>query len=404
MRVFKKIIMLVLSVSITLSICVPNISAMTYVDGNNVTVVNNGYYRIQHVESGKFLDIRDKNMENGAVLQIWEEYAHNNNQIFQLIGVGDSKIVIKPNHSSGKVVEVRNSSMDDRAEVAQWDYVGIATQQWLLYQNEDNTYSFKNANSGLFLNIEGNNCDNGTRVIQYHDDGTTAMKFKLYRLDDTDITMATWRMDESSVVYTPYKITTYTKNFTHYDGYMENGNLYLPTTGKKYLYSIEYIDYYTLLHTIGDSAKLDTLETMFKKFSRDKLIEISGDKIIEYANKKGLGYLSDIVINKGSYVIELLYMIYTDKSNKEWNVFVDNAIKAMEQNCDNPIFNKCGLKVTTYNTIYMGTGYGLLSNGTTAYGSYNIISDKFSYSYSVWDEMSINRNVNYSGNWSYKFA
>ena len=401
MKIIQKFISFALSISMAGSLLATNVSALTYVDGSNITVVNDGYYKIQHVESGKLLDIRDENRENGAVLQIWEEYPGNNNQIYKITSVGNYKIILQPNHVEGKIVETRNSRTEDHAEVGMWDYVGIPCQEWYLYRNDDGTYSFKNSNSGLYLNVEGNNTSNGTRVIQYHDDGTTAMRFNLFRLDDTDIITAKYRSNDNNVEYSSYPITTNTKNFSHYSGYID-GKLYLPTTSKKYLYSIQYLDYYTLLHTIGDAAKKETIEEMFKQFSRQKATDIGTDMIVDYAQKKGLGFILDLVLKKGGYVIELMYNIYISSSNKEWNDFVDHAVAAMEINSENRYFGKCGLKVTTYNTVYMASGYGPLNNGSTAWGTYNIIKDRFSFSYSTWDEMGINRNMS-EGRWTYHF-
>lgn len=402
MKIIKKLISFALSISMAGSLFATNTSALTYVDGSNVTVVNDGCYKIQHVESGKLLDIRDESKENGAVLQIWEEYLGNNNQIVKITSVGNCKVILQPNHVEGKkVIEVRNSNMDDHGEVGMWDYVDIPCQQWYIYRNDDGTYSFQNVNSGLFLNVEGNCTENGTRVIQYHDDGSSAMRFNLYRLDDTDITTAKFMANDNNVSYSAYPITTNTKNFSHYSGYVD-GNLYLPTTNRKYLYSIQYLDFYTLLHTIGDAAKKATIEEMFKDFSRQKATEIGTDMIVDYAKKKGLGFILDLVLKKGGYVLELMYNIYISSSNQEWNNFVDHAVAAMEINSKNSYFGKCGLKVTTYNTVYMASGYGPLNNGTTAWGSYNIIKDKFSFSYSRWDEMGINRDMS-NGTWTYHF-
>ena len=397
MKIIKKIISFALSVSMVASIFTINVSALTYVDGSNVTVINDGYYEIMSAECGKLLDIKDECTENGAVLQIWDKYPGNNNQIIKISSVGNCKIILQPNHveGKGKVIEVRNSNMEDHGEVGMWDYVEKPCQQWYLYRNDDGTYSFQNVNSGLFLNVEGNCTENGTRVIQYHDDGTTAMKFSLFRLDDTDITTATWKMNEDNVGYMPYQNYRRYTNATQYSGFKSGKNMYLPAYDREYLYQINYIDYYTLLNTIGDAAKKETLERMFLTFSGEKITDIGTDLIIEYAQKKGLGYLADLALKKGGYLIEFLYMVYTNSSNNEWNRFVDNAMAAMRINSANSYYNKCGIKVVTYQRIFLDT------NSSNSSGW--IIKEEFSYSYYLWDELNIDREISTSGSWTYRF-
>lgn len=138
------------------------------IDGNN--------YRIKHIESEKYLDVKDESMENGTIIQIWEYYPEHNHQVFKFEYIGNRKYLLRAVHS-GKVIEVRNDGLNDRDPVAQWEYAELPCQQWYIEQNVDGTFSFKNVNSGLYLNVEGNYTENGSRLIQYHDDNTTANKF-----------------------------------------------------------------------------------------------------------------------------------------------------------------------------------------------------------------------------------
>lgn len=187
-----------------------------------VATIDDGYYRIKHVESGKYADVKDVSTENGAILQLWEYAKGNQNQIFFIMGTGDGKYVISPNHSY-KVLEVRDSRTDDRAPVAQWDYANISCQQWDIRLNSDETYSFVNANSGKFLNVEGNCTKNGTPFIQYYDDGTTAEKFELIKMGYSDMD---GKMTRLNVVNAEriYNTGTLDKNDARYNDKKKNSS------------------------------------------------------------------------------------------------------------------------------------------------------------------------------------
>lgn len=180
-----------------------------------VSTIDDGYYRIKHVESGKYADVKDVSTENGAILQLWEYAKENQNQIFYLMKTGDGKYVISPNHSY-KVIEVCDSRTDDKAPVAQWDYANISCQQWNIQLNSDGTYSFVNSNSGKFLNVEGNRTENGTPFIQYYDDGTTAEKFELIKMGYSDMS---GRMTRFNVINAGriYNTGTLDKNDARYN-------------------------------------------------------------------------------------------------------------------------------------------------------------------------------------------
>lgn len=60
--------------------------------------------------------------ENGSAAQQW-----------QIIDVGGGYVKIIARHS-GKAMDVAGGSTADLTQIHQWDYVGIANQQWLLRQ------------------------------------------------------------------------------------------------------------------------------------------------------------------------------------------------------------------------------------------------------------------------------
>lgn len=133
--------------------------------------------RIRYAANGRYVDIPAEGItQNGTQLQLWDSAPNNMNQYYQLINTGNGWQIVSA--KSGKVVEVRNSSHADYAQVAQWDKHTLACSRWDIIRNNDGTVSFRNRESGLYLNVYGGgNAGNGTKLIQYHNDGTVAMKF-----------------------------------------------------------------------------------------------------------------------------------------------------------------------------------------------------------------------------------
>lgn len=145
--------------------------------GTTTNPVTGSFVRIRYSVNNRYLDVpADGISDNGTQLQIWDYAPGNQNQIFQLTDTGKGWQITSL--QSGKVIEVRDSSHDDCAQVAQWDKHDLACARWDIVKNGDGTVSFRNRESGNYLNVSGGgNAGNGTKIIQYHDDKSYAMRF-----------------------------------------------------------------------------------------------------------------------------------------------------------------------------------------------------------------------------------
>lgn len=145
--------------------------------GTITNPVTGSFVRIRYSVNNRYLDVpADGISNNGTQLQIWDYAPGNQNQIFQLTDTGKGWRITSL--QSGKVIEVRDSRHDDCAQVAQWDKHDLACARWDIVKNGDGTVSFRNRESGKYLNISGGgNAGNGTKIIQYHDDKSYAMRF-----------------------------------------------------------------------------------------------------------------------------------------------------------------------------------------------------------------------------------
>lgn len=142
---------------------------------------NGSFVRISHAGSSLYLDVPAENANKAGVqLQIWSSAPTNTNQYFQLLDTGSGWQIISLH--SGKVVEVKAGSHRDYAQVVQAEKHNAARARWDIIYNNDGTVSFKNRESGLYLNVYGNGTANGTQLIQYHHDSSQAEKFYIHNV------------------------------------------------------------------------------------------------------------------------------------------------------------------------------------------------------------------------------
>ena len=371
MKKVIRFVSILLVVCTLLGVCSINASAATKVKSAS----SGNYYLIQHVGSGKYLDITDESTSNGARLQIWQRYPKHQNQVFYFQKVGNYWKIIA--HNSGKAIEVRNSSKSNNAHVAQWSYGGLKCQQWSIIKNSDGTVSFKNRNSGKYLDVSGNGTANGTKVVQYTSNGTTAQKFRLYSLDNKDILNATWtrNLKNSNISWNKNNWNNYVANDT---SFTKNG--YYPTPDKTYLLKVEYID--------ADKVHSMLANAALSKFTLQQIKDIVLGEQNEGAAEKLLETLGFKNIRGTGIALGILETLATSESRKDWNNFVNTTRTGK------------GIIKTTYITFVSVPIYQPVGGGKVGYKVTYHIKPKYSYTYSVWNgNGGVKAPSGYSGSW-----
>jgi hypothetical protein len=96
---------------------------------------------------------------------------------------GRYKIIAK---HSAKSMDVSGNSLNDGANVHQWDYVGGNNQRWNVLDGGGGLFKLQAVHSGRCLDVDaGGGTTNGARVQQWNCAANTAnMKFRLLRLAD----------------------------------------------------------------------------------------------------------------------------------------------------------------------------------------------------------------------------
>ena len=145
--------------------------------------IEEGYYFIKHVQSGRYVDITDMDTGNGKQLQIYDKYQYHTNQVFKFEKTDGNYWKITSLYN-GKCMEVRNDGQKNNDKVAQWDYGNIPCQQWEIIDLSPGTIGLKNRNSGKLLNTYQAKNENRTKLVQYEQNNKNpkAQEFQLEAL------------------------------------------------------------------------------------------------------------------------------------------------------------------------------------------------------------------------------
>lgn len=159
---------------------IQKITRMHEVSTGSRIYIPDGNYMIRSI-SGKVLEIGEASMENGATVNIWDDagWMH---QRFHVENKGNNYISITPLHNF-KSIEVRNSSFDNGAAIAQWDFAdGYDCKIWYVIDLGDGYVTIVNKNSGKALDIYNGTFENGNIVHQWDINYSDAQKFQFIRI------------------------------------------------------------------------------------------------------------------------------------------------------------------------------------------------------------------------------
>ncbi len=359
----KRVFSLLMTMIMLFAICYPAEAKKT------VTSVSNGrYYRIKYAGSNRYLDIPAQGYDNnGTQLQIWDYAQGNQNQIFRLVKANNSQYwhIVAQN---GKIIEVRNSSHQDGAQVAQWDSHNGKCGLWSIKKQTDGTVSFQNVESKKFLNVQGGGkAGNGRRIIQYHNDKSVAMKFILEVLDDSDVYSAAYQRNIKNEEIT-WRRCNPIKDRIYNQTQFSKGWSYYPAIGQKLLYSVDFLSPNTVANLVKKAAYS---KSTWKQIESAIKGELTATAITELA--ASLGYNVPFV----GGALSILQTLWNSRDENQWNKFLD-AVQISRNG------QYSGVIVYNYRQITSFGSYGPLSNGTTAWGWQTYIKDVQSVSYKSW--------------------
>jgi len=287
------------------------------------TPTSGQYYRIRYANNHRYLDIPSEGYSNnGTQLQLWDYAEGNQNQIFKLEDTGNGWHIVAQN---GKIVEVRNSSHDNGAQVAQWGAHNLNCGLWNIVSNKNGSVSFQNRESGKYLNVYGGgDAQNGNKIVQWYNDGTIAMRFYLEILSYEDVISASFdrqSLDISEVQWTQYNksLKPYVTNYTGWT-YEDNNTFYVPKSGQKIFATMEFLDPLTVTKLLKHETYKPSIQSAIKDAVSG---EVESNIVSTLAEQLGFGSkVQGISVNLAYAMLKILA---DEGENYNWNRFVDAA-------------------------------------------------------------------------------
>jgi hypothetical protein len=124
-----------------------------------------GNYYLLNVHSGKALDVDGVSVNNGANVHQWD-YVNGANQKWQFVPAGNGTYSIKSVNSQ-KCLDVTDFSTSNGANVQQWSCSGNNNQKWRVTQVATGIYRVENVGSGKVLDVTNWSTANGGNVQQW---------------------------------------------------------------------------------------------------------------------------------------------------------------------------------------------------------------------------------------------
>ena len=139
-------------------------------------VLADGKYKILSTINDNFgLDVSGPSKENGANIQLFNIW-NTDAQKFKFTYLNDGYYSIISVYS-GKSLDVEGASKTKGVNVQQYDSNGTDAQKWKIVKNDDDTYSIISKCNGLYIDIDGGNVRNNTNIQMYTGNKTNAQKF-----------------------------------------------------------------------------------------------------------------------------------------------------------------------------------------------------------------------------------
>lgn len=156
-----------------------------FVAVNGTKTIEDGIYQIQSAANTKFgLDVEHASTEKGANVHVWT-LGTGNNQRWTVKHLGNGYYSIVALHS-GKALDVNNAGVNNSTNVQQWDNNSASNdaQQWIIKDAGNGSFYIINK-KGLFLDVKGGTCADGTNVQGYVGNRSAAQKWVFKKIETT---------------------------------------------------------------------------------------------------------------------------------------------------------------------------------------------------------------------------
>lgn len=139
------------------------------------------YYKIQAVHSGLYLDVQGQSINNQANVVQWQDHQHLNQRwiLARVPGQGQATLYWIIAAHSGLLLDVLNQSIYNEGNVGQWQKTGLKNQVWSFENGTHGGLRIRNLNSSLYLDVLGQNMHNAGNVAQWQHTGLANQEWRL---------------------------------------------------------------------------------------------------------------------------------------------------------------------------------------------------------------------------------
>ncbi|MER5185285.1 non-reducing end alpha-L-arabinofuranosidase family hydrolase [Streptomyces sp. NPDC002896] len=158
------------------SLCV----AISAAPASAATVDVNSWYVLVNRNSGKAMDVTNRNADNGVGIQ---QYSRNDGawQQWRFVDAGNGYYRLR-SRFTGKVLDVSAASTADGARIQQWDDANAANQQFSLADSSGGYVRLINRNSGKAVEVTNASASDAAAVDQYTDSDGTNQQWQLVKV------------------------------------------------------------------------------------------------------------------------------------------------------------------------------------------------------------------------------
>lgn len=144
--------------------------------------ISDGIYSIHTSLNNKYaLDIDGASKSNGANVQLYE-FVDANQQKFYVKYLNNGYYSISAVHS-GKVLDVADASTKPGANVWQYESNNTFAQKWIIQKAEDGKYYIISACNELYLNVSNGTAKNGSNIQVNTSNNSNAQKFEFTKAE-----------------------------------------------------------------------------------------------------------------------------------------------------------------------------------------------------------------------------
>ena len=151
------------------------------VTGTNANIPDGTYAIGASGNAAYTVDIRGQSKETFAQANLWQ-YGNYDSQKFVFQKNGTDTYTIR-NVNSGMYLEIAYGGANGEYKVTQCGYTDADCQRWYVLKNSDGTYTLKNKGTGKYLDLANGSVANGTDIQTWTGNGSAAQKWYLTPVD-----------------------------------------------------------------------------------------------------------------------------------------------------------------------------------------------------------------------------